>query len=188
MSDKSQPFFDLFDNDVDYPALNGNTEILPVGTLYNYVSSTFLNGFVNIAGKPIAAFGIFLYNDVDGQSQMPVQYREPANSFIWQRTSEQMTRREVFELVTQPGRVVHTDLGMIDCNVMILMRSGDNVYWSFDYDQDVSDCSIGRFKSDLSEEELIKIFRNRAEGLAESHQVREVFEIPLSFFTGWIKF
>lgn len=188
MSDKSKPFFDLFDDSIEYPNITGTTEILPVGTLYSYISGSFLNGFVNIAGKPIAAFGVFAYDDVDGQSDKPVQYQEPANSFIWQRTSEQMTRREVFELLTQPGRLAHANLDDLDCCVFMLCSAGDNVYWAFEFDQDVSDCVIGRFESDLPEDELIKLFRDRAEGFADARQVKEVFEIPLTFFTGWTSF
>lgn len=188
MSDKAQLFFDLFESESQYPTLTGNTEILPVGHRYDYVSSSFLNGLVNFAGTPIAAFGIFLYHDIDGPSTKPVQYMNPAGSLIWQRTDEHLTRRQVFELLTESERLAHPELDKLDCNVMILFRSGEDIYWAFDFDQDVSDCSVGRFETAHTEQELIEIFRARAEQLAEAHQVKEVLEIPLSFFKGWITF
>lgn len=188
MSNKAQAYHDLFNEAIDYPKICGAVELLPVGTQYNYVSSVFLNGLINMAGTPIAAFGVFAYDDVDGQIGRPVQYKDPANTSIWKRTPEQMTRREVFSLLIEPGRLMHADLNDLDCCVFVLCRSGQDVYWAFEFDQDVSDCSVGRFESSLPEEQLIEIFRNRAEQFAEYHQVKEVFEIPQSFFSGWISF
>jgi hypothetical protein len=50
-------FDGFFDETIEYPGANiGGGTILPPGTLYSYVNSTFLCGMINYAGKVIGAY------------------------------------------------------------------------------------------------------------------------------------
>lgn len=52
-----------FPDNIDYPNVLGG-EILPDGTLWSYVSSTFLNGFINYI-QPVKCYLMNRYRDWD---------------------------------------------------------------------------------------------------------------------------
>lgn len=127
-----ETIFDLFDEHFEYPsneiAEHGG---LPECTLYSYVSSTFLNGFINYVDI-IKAFVVERYcNEWD--EVIPQQVKEFHQSY-------------------------HSSLRKIHDDKWILAQ-GDRDYWLFIFDEDVSDCSIGRIdKSKVSLAQITKLF------------------------------
>ena len=57
---KNKTIWDYFDDKYDYPRQIAH-DMLPYGTVWNYVSSTILNGFINYV-KPIGIFLIDRYS------------------------------------------------------------------------------------------------------------------------------
>ena len=124
--------FDVFTDSIDY----GSTAImeyggLPEDTIINYISGTFLNGFINYV-KPIKAYVVQRYRD-DWENEVLPEYEKVQAEH-------------------------HTRLENIPDDKWILGET-DKDYWLFIYDMDVSDCSIGRVsKEDLTREEIIRLF------------------------------
>lgn len=193
MTTKALTITDLFNECIEYPRIMELDEILKPGDLYNYVSSTFLNGFINSCGTIVSALLIHRYVAWDAKCSADFSYQDPPNSRKWVHAGadESMTKREVFDLVTQPGRLFHTDLSVFRDDVLVLSRTGrDNEYMFFWFDCDVSDCCIGRFRSDLPQEQIIEAMAE-AGRIASSRQLGEPVDptpIPLHALQGWIKF
>lgn len=154
-----------FKTSQDYPTVG--EEILPLGELWCYISSSFLNGFLNYA-KPIKAYAINRYTP-----------RED-NELLVQKFNSGRTR-------------LHTKMGQIfDDDVLILSKNELGEYWFFWCDCDVSDCCIGRFTTSDSEEEVIAEFdryvKERQSNLGYQETPGEAFELNVKHFIGWISF
>lgn len=188
-----------FPDEVDYPRLRERAEILPFGELWSYVSSSFLNGFVNSCSDkpPLRAyvFGRYTaadetpYKDCDDRPS----YQEPPGSFKWQQVDESLTKRQLFDLLTRPSVLAHTRLGIFSDDVLALFYSklddGKDCYWFFWFDMDVSDCGIGRFVTEDSQEVVVAKFdayvSDRSAAIGCEH---EPWLLPTHFFTGWMEF
>jgi hypothetical protein len=154
------------------------------GTIYFYVGSTFLNGYINYI-KPIKIYLLERYR-TQGKT-----YEEK----IW------------FPFITDPP--YHTNLNDLHDDILILGET-ENHYYFFWYDCDCSDCAIGRQKkNEIIKEEAVKWFDNYTESLVEPrfveyrNQHREQFdtsddecaegitgyrEIPTKCLRGRVKF
>lgn len=96
---------------------------VPVDVGYEYVSNTFLDGFINYNRNIIGAFLIGRYHIDDEHGK---EYLDGCIN----------------------GAEYHTKIGNFMDDVVILVRLPDDTYGFFHYDYDVSDCSIARIPND----------------------------------------
>ncbi len=191
-------FMDYFQHTEESPRIGDKIDILPIGTMWQYVSGSFLNGFVNaFRGAPLKAYVLGRYTSADeavyeNTDDRP-SYQEPPGSFKWQQVEDSLTKRQLFDLLTEPQRLAHTKLGIFSDDVLALFQSklenGQNCYWFFWFDQDVSDCGIGRFNTDNDPDIVIAAFdtyvAERSTAIGCGH---EPWPLPSHFFTGWMEF
>jgi hypothetical protein len=124
---------------------------LPENTIWHYVSVCYLNGIVNYV-KPLKAL------------------------FHWDSTKD--TKDYAVTFVKHISMTSHTNYL---CTDVTLIGETTNDYWIFMSNQDVSDCSIGRFSKELTSlEEVIEA----AHELAPEGYTTETLPLP----TGWITF
>lgn len=173
-----------FEHTVDYPK-DKLLDILPWNTLWEYVASDFLNGFINYA-QVISAVLVARYRKWDEKLEWEVNIMEPPNSFQWTKFSG--TKEEVFNKLTEEGRVCHSKFSDFGDDVVVLSKIADKKYILFWYDCDVSDCTIGRFETEVPEEDVKKDFREwllRSDGWwCDFNEMSK--EIPLHYFEGWL--
>jgi len=147
--------WDLFDESYDYPQ-NIAEDGIPEDTLYNYVSSTLLNGYINYV-EPILAVMVERYGTED-------------------EVSNYQTDIDIF------NKIYHSNFSNLRDDVLIIAKT-DSFYWFFWYDKDCSDCSIGRFtKNKCSEIDLIKYFKN----MIKSHEYFTSGKMHTLKLQGWI--
>lgn len=192
------PFSKYFRDEVEYPRdIAANP--LPIGTRYDYVSNTFLNGFINyvsvVKGFVLARYCGWTEQDwIDAQNQdHECQIRNPETRCMEWIKVEPKSKDELFNLVTAKNAISSPKM---DCDfqddVMILAKittDEDKTLWYFFwFDRDCSDCSIGRFLTNDTDEEVIASF---TEYVMNHHANDPRFgaprEIPLHYFnSGWI--
>ncbi|MCK9528998.1 MAG: hypothetical protein M0R77_00315 [Gammaproteobacteria bacterium] len=174
----------FFDNFIDYPGWNISENPLPLGTLYDYISSTFLDGFINYVNIK-KAYLIQRYRSPG--DIIPLEQLQPyrqSNSVVL--PDRDLTVEEVFELYTQKDINIHTKISTFRDDVVILSQALSNpkCWIYFYYDMDCSDCSIGRFETDEPEEVVIVKLEQHLESFNNTKGPFK--EIPLHFFKGWI--
>ena len=161
--------FDMFVN-LEYPDSEDLVSGLKDGVMYCYVSSTYLNGYIN-------------YVDIITSYMV----RHYMNENEWASSCE----------LIDNGFDCHTNMSNADKydDVLIFSKSGDFyvIFWS---DRDCSDCCIGKIhKSKFnSENDAISSFKHGVMSLflfnmrdAEKDVWgKYIKEIPSSFFKGWI--
>jgi hypothetical protein len=145
--------------------------LMPPGTLFTYISSTFLNGWINYV------------NLINVQA-------------ITRYTNQ--TKKMVEKFNNIDGFRTHTRLSKITGDdILVLAKSKDGMaYWYFCFDQDVSDCDIGRFSVKDKEDVVIKEFVEYANDLSKRLSVDyEVSDVPIQSVSvdinkigGWISF
>lgn len=164
---------DYFHHSIDYPE---PTEILMrEGVLQCYLSSTFLNGWINYV-EPIA---IRLITRDDYKGNVKRVERWNSNQF--------------------PD--YHSKLSYFQDDILILaipgkrgsVRSGK--YWFFWFSCDTSDCQIGRFNTTDTEEQVVNNFISYADSVSKDLSVESssLFPVPSleidpKFLSGWISF
>lgn len=177
---------------------------LPWGSYWEYVSSTFLNGFINYV-EIKKAFLLARYTHWNEQLDMSVSVREPPEDFKptpWVNFSG--TKEEVYQQLTMKGAVYHSKLDVdFQDDVLILARivddealvarqfSGETPWILFWFDRDGSDCCIGRFLTGEPEDKVLADFEAHAMsldfGILDDNDIKEkAREIPLHYFAGWL--
>jgi len=153
-------FESLFTKEDEYPTDIASSP-LPLGTLYHYVSSSFLNGFINYV---IFVDGYVIHRYVEASSEKKTKMEEAFNKH-------------------------HTCLNSFGDDSLLLCKAANQWYF-FWYDQDSSDCSIGRFPDnpDLNIPELFKTYvegqNSRYTTPNEYDVVTAPYRIPR--LNGWI--
>lgn len=146
----------LFDEAIEFPQ-NIAEKGVPENTLYEYVSSSLLNGYINHV-NPIMAVMVARYGDENEIASYDANVKE---------------------FSAEP----HCDLSLLRDDVLIAAES-DNFYWFFWYDKDCSDCLIGRFsKAKCSKFDFIKSFEAM---ISDNECFKEEKTWKLNL-TGWIK-
>ncbi len=168
-----------FPNETEYPQVSGSAPILELGTLWSYISGDFLNGFLNY---PTIISGMLVS-----------RYRKP---------DENLTALAKFQKASDDD-LQHTDLGKwFRDDIHLLGREGLGrdynykkhpiTYWYFWYDQDVSDCSIGRFVSSDGVEQITELFKQQCRYYLQiQNEISDsngAMEIPVQRLRGWNKF
>lgn len=182
-------FMDYFTDDIEYPgdvALNP----LPMGVSYSYISSTFLNGFINYV-TPVKAFVLGRYHAWDEEINHTISVMDPPGSFNWTK-KECKTKDDLFRELAKENVMCHVNLDYdFQDDVLILATAGEiegegACYFYFWYDRDCSDCCIGRFVTTDDEAEVVSSFAENATD-PENNELGEAREIPLHYFQGWLK-
>ena len=204
--EKKKTIWDYFDEQIEYPN-NIVSNPIPYGEVWTYVSSTFLNGFINYV-KPVKIFLIDRYvpNDED-ITERNVSVKKPGT---WNWEKFKGTKGELkTAIITGEYEMYHTNLHCFGDDVVILAELDDKetasddeekTYIFFWFDCDVSDCSIGKFKTTDTKEEVIQSVVNWLEQQKEENNkdlnfdkyfdngVYNYTELPLSFIAGWVNF
>lgn len=200
---KNKKIWDYFIDNVEYPRNVAHNPI-PYGTVWNYISDTFLNGFINYI-KPIECYLIDRYTpDNEDISDRCVSYRNK-NTYEW--LSFKGTKGGLKELILSDKiEMYHTKLSCFGDDIIILGEIETNdeneelgLYMFFWYNMDCSDCSIGKFQTEDTKEEVVQSIINWLEECKSENKNNIIHEnidngiinytkLPLSFIGGWIKF
>ena len=181
-------FLDYFETTIDYPQEKVFNP-LPMDELWNYVSTSYLDGFINFV-QIVKGFVIARYRQWNEPLSKPVII----NINIDQKwcKKEFNTKREIFDAITITNAIVHPKLHDFKDDVVILTKAfnKDNTQFCwvfFWYDCDVSDCSIGRFQTEDSDEIVIEKFKTYVKSCNDPTLGETEQEIPSSYFnSGWI--
>jgi len=195
---KKKTIFSYFDEEVEYPnnvALNP----IPYGVVWQYISSTFLNGFINY----VEPFGCYVVNRYTLESAT-LSKKKLIDIEASEREEFTGTKKELIDLiVSEKKKMCHTNLGCFEDDIFIVAKIADEIegdfgrYMFFWFDMDVSDCCIGRFITCDSEDEILKSLENFLhENYVENKEHEEshsedslgYHKLPLSFLRGWISF
>ena len=143
----------------EYPKYDRLLNGVDIDTSYNYVSSTYLNGFINYVNI-LAGAMIRIYAEDDAE---------------WKAFCDNVEALK---------DEVHTNVSSADKfdYVVVLAESSDS-YWVFDSDKDSSDCKIARISKEhfKDRDEAIVSF-NENMGSEDD----EFILIDKSLFKGWV--
>lgn len=185
--------FDYFSEEIEYPE-KVIDEILPYNILWSYVPSNFVNTFVN-QGKAIKVYQIDRYTTEETYIEGVLM--ENHKEYIG-------TKSELRESVIRGSiKFWNTNLSIFEDDIIILsaieMKDGMRRFLFCYFDQDTSDCMIGRFETSDSTDAVIESLENWLKDEKEKNKDRIVtddgdagmsnyHELPLSFLEGWLKF
>lgn len=184
----NKEIWNYFNENIEYPKEISHNPI-PYGTVWSYVSSTFLNGFINYV-RPIYCCVIDRYTPDDEE----IKY----NDFNG-------TKKELLDLIlSNKFDIHHTKLNCFQDDIIILARilteNNDlDKYMFFWFDMDCSDCCIGKFETNDSEDTVIESIKNwlnreKRENHGFTVQVNRdngiinYHELPITFISGWVSF
>ncbi|MCK9416139.1 hypothetical protein M0Q97_05725 [Candidatus Dojkabacteria bacterium] len=193
--------WDYFNDEIQYPKEIVHNPI-PYGTVWTYVSSTFLNGFINYV-NPIACFVIDRYTADDVEIENVILCNKGdilCNWYDWKGSKKELTDA----IVSGEKKMHHTNLGCFDDDIIILAKietenNDTNKYIFFWFDMDVSDCSIGKFETNDIESDVIQSVINwldkcKLENMGNNIEeyidngIINYHQLPLEFIKGWVSF
>lgn len=130
-----------FEREIEYP--HPAVEPLRPGVMFAYISSTFLNGWINYVGDVRRAYLVTRYRKhEENVAALAEWHKEPP---------------------------FHSDLGDLDDDVHLIAKDEGGKWWYFWYDRDCSGCCIGILDTDASDEDVIAAFDEHIQG---SHGAR----------------
>lgn len=196
-----ESIWDYFDDNIEYPK-NIVDNPIPYGEVWTYISSSFLNGVINYV-KPISCYVLNRYTqeseDISSEKFTVCNKDEFGKWHNWVGTKKEL----IVAIQSGEKEVYHTNMRCFLDDIIILAKienelESQNKYIFFWFDMDSSDCSIGKFMTDDSEE---KIIENLEKGLKKdfvddkvSHESYHEIDssgfhkLPLSFIKGWVSF
>lgn len=199
--EKIKTIWDYFKDEFEYPKQIADS-ILPYNEVWMYVSSTFLNGFINYV-EPIGVFLIDRYTpDNEDISDIKVDYKEKGSykPLVFNGSKKDLKDKILSENIV----IYHTNLRCFSDDIIIIAEiehneKDINKFMFFWFDMDVSDCCIGRFITTDSKEQVkesvinwLEVSKKENEGkTVEEHSDSGIInytELPLSFISGWVKF
>lgn len=183
-----------FEDQINYPK-HVVHEPLPIDTLWNYVSSDILNAFINHV-KPIKWYAIDRYTNLNWVVDNKTK-RDTIEGFISQQLKFPHTKLSMFNddcIILAEYDFQYNDWEYEDTEYQELIKMNHFIFFWFDCD--TSDCSIGKFRTADSKEEVInnlestltaqssgaEIIKNYDSGLSSYR------EIPVNLLSGWISF
>jgi len=161
MEKHPHPFRLYFHDNIEYP--EPCDSMLPVGVLYEYISTTFLNGWINYVSVKCIRL-------------------------ISRYTSFEENQQEAQALIRSTEH--HTNLSKsLSDDVFVLARGGEH-WWFLWFDRDSSDSCIGRFETTDPEEKVLAAFSDyaddRSKHMGYEHSGSPAIAIPVSCLRGWI--
>jgi len=177
-----------FDQSINYPGDLIADNPLPWGVLYEYVSSTFLQGFINYV-KITKAYVMDRYQPwhADFPCQHTMKLRNPPGSFNWVEKTFK-NKHELFQALIMKGATMHSklDADFQDDVVILAQTNTPGNYYLFWFDRDCSDSMIGRFQTTDTHEQVVAEFDAYILGKKDTFLVGDAREIPLHYFQGWL--
>ena len=154
-------FHSLFDDDYEYPGDRVAEHGVPQDTLYTYISSTFVSGYLNY-------IGIF-------HALMFERYNKWGDNF----------QQQILDAMEDDP---HCSYGRQGYDDIICLGETENSWWYVWLDRDVSDCCIGRISKEKVEREvLVAMIKKVAAECSKEYGVSgRMFELPPP--TGWVTF
>jgi hypothetical protein len=159
-------FWEIFEDSEDYPNDIVDRGV-PQDTLYSYVSSTFLNGFVNYVKDP-KAYLIERYGKFNEDKTL--------------HTRDDGDETDLEKYSAKLKNDFHRNYSTAPDDIVILAHTAKS-YWFFYSDRDCSDCCIGRISRNkfVDYEHYIALFK----------ETFKLYEKPVNFIelpkpTGWI--
>lgn len=159
-----------FSDEYEYLAPYKTLEPFKNGLLYNFVSNTLLNGVIN--------------------------YVKPIKVFLMDRYTEDVLKRNsaIKKFNTDPS--FHCNLSIFEDDIIILAYEEESgFYWFFWFDCDCSDCSIGRFTTEDSKEEVVESFTQwvleRQKNFCDYYhkeRLGNAIELNCENIKGWVSF
>lgn len=158
---------DMFDNDIEYPSNTQITNGLPIGTIWSYLASDYLNGLVNY---------INIFHGIMIRYYTPLEINTyDSRNVTWEKACK--------DVITKFDS--HTDLSEANQydDILILGETLDS-YWLLWRSVGGSSSIIGRIgKYQVKDkQELIEILHNSVPELTDNH--KEYLVLPE--FVGWI--
>lgn len=199
--EKKKTIWDYFEDNIEYPKEIAHNPI-PYGAVWTYASSSFLDGFINYV-RPISCHLIDRYTpDDENIGGRNISYRNK-NEMKWLKFDG--TKKELKnKVISGEIQMCHTQLSCFGDDIIILSEietenNESGKYMFFWFDMDCSDCSIGKFETTDTKEQVIQSVVNWLEGCKlqnENKAVEEYLdngivnytELPLSFLRGWLRF
>lgn len=157
--------FDIAENRYDYPNNDKLLNGVEINSAYGYVSSTYLNGFINYVNILCGAM---------------------VNAYAMDDEEWNIFCKNVDELVNE----FHTDVSNADKfdEIYVLAESSDS-YWIFDSDKDCSDCAITRISKEHfkdRDEAMASFYANIEKYAKECTGCDKIKLLFKEHFTGWI--
>lgn len=176
-------FEKYFKEGIAKPGIKAAFDPIPIGVRYDYVPVSYLNGFVNY-GTFLKAYAIGCYRDWNDLLGKLATVRIRENRWISKFCA---TPAELFDTVTEPGAVTNSELLEDFATDVILLKKIVHKdypvqYLFFWFDSYITECCIGRFETEDSEEIVIQEFDDFIKNFdLATYGSRE---IPLHYFNG----
>jgi hypothetical protein len=200
---KKKTIWDYFRYNISYPREVAHNS-LPYGTVWCFISSTFLNGIVNYV-KPISCFVLDRYTSCDKNiSNRGVSVRNKGEFGKWHKWHG--TKKELITaIISGEKEMYHTNMDCFGDDITLLAeietdeKDNKGRYMFFWFDSDISDCCIGKFETTDNKEDVIQSMRNWLDEDKEENRgvaiedgydngIVNYSELPISFLKGWVKF
>lgn len=187
---------DYFSESIDYPS-DKCFNLLPFNTCWDYVGNTLLDGFINLVDEHIFCAVVDRYTHQD--TILPkMRVCDPDKWGNWFEI-EQTKKDMIDDFKEKKIMVAHTEIGCFRDDVVIVSSISSGAYMYFYYDMDNSDCSIARFVTQDSHEEVkdsviqwldVCVSKNSQYKMSEDidNGILGYNQLPLSFLSGWAKF
>lgn len=168
-----------FETETMYPSHSQLFGGVPIGARYQYVSSTYLNGLVNYVDEIKVAFVSLEYC---------TEYTDSKGWHGHEEKYEEIIRR--LDIMTDPryNHWQNTNLGDIGGCVLLIGELEDS-WVVFEYDADVSDCSVWRVsKEKYTYDEVLEhvLYNLKYRHDYEGCVIGEYIELPTP--RGWVNF
>lgn len=199
--EKKKQIWDYFEDNIEFPKDVAYNPI-PWNVAWTYISSTFLNGFINYV-EPLACYVVNRYTkETEDISDRDISICDRGSSkwHKWNGTKIEL----INSIISGNKEMYHTKLNCFGDDIIILAKiedefnneKGKNKFMFFWFDMDVSDCSIGRIKTEDNEEIVIEAlenwltenFKNNKSHESEHEDENGFHKLPLTFLKGWISF
>ena len=182
--------YDYMDT-IEYPSNELLVEGVKDGTSFDYVATTYLNGFINYV-QIIDAYMIRRYKTLEKYlvekygtyDQSIIEGNVDPNNLTWERSCR------LIDDLSESGNFHFTHSANKFDDMLILAKQAGS-YWIFWTDCDCSDSCIGRlplstFDSDEEAKESLKLAALEFSTEDSTVEDEKIKRIPLSLFSGWI--
>lgn len=152
---------------IDFPNLQG--DILKFNVLYDFVSSSWLNAFINNC-ELLQVIAIDRYEPIDS--------------------------KKLKAMIDLDNGITTSNLSFLKDDIIVLGHINKDEYIFFYFDYDISDCKIGRFQTSDSIEEIKSNVINYIANRLKPGEIKEYIDdgikdysiLPIKAFKGWLKY
>jgi len=194
--------WDYFKEVVDYPNDILHNPI-PYNVCWSYVSATLLNGFINYTKPVLSVYVLDRYTGLNKK----VDLDTPIDKVKGKNVKFAGTKGDLINgFLSGALKIHHAKLSCFKDDVVVLgeipmddFDNGLHRFIFFWFDCDVSDCSIGRFETTDSIEDVNQSIINWLESEKDYNKNKKIVEgydngiidyhkLPTLFMSGWVSF